>query len=167
LCATFLGIVLTDIAIGVMVGLGLSILFFVSRMSKEFVVRKGDVELQENELTHVYTLKGPIFFGTAKRLATLLAKDLPKDYLILSMEHVPYMDITAEAVLSSIIRRCKHHHVTFILAGLQEQPKELLKTTKLYHRLDEKFIFDAIEEAGNYANQLEIEEYVKGEAKEQ
>ncbi|MCH5583977.1 SulP family inorganic anion transporter [Shimazuella sp. AN120528] len=157
LCATFLCIVLTDIAIGVMVGLGLSILFFVFRMSNEFVVRKANVELQENEITHVYTLKGPIFFGTAKQLAGLLAKDLPKDYLILSMEHVPYMDITAEAVLSSIIRRCKQHQVKFILAGLQTQPLELLQTTRLYQSLDEKYIFKSIEEAKDYAKQLEIQ----------
>lgn len=157
LCATFLCIVLTDIALGVLVGLGLSILFFVFRMSREFVVRKANVELQENEVTHVYTLKGPIFFGTAKQLAALLAKDLPQDYLILSMEHVPYMDITAEAVLSSIIRRCKQHHVKFLLAGLQPQPLELLQTTRLYQSLDEKYIFKNIQEAENFAKRLELE----------
>jgi SulP family sulfate permease len=157
LCATFIFTVLTDITIGVLVGLGLSILFFVFRMSKEFVVRKGEsVELQEDELTHVYTLKGPIFFGTAKRLASLLAKDLPKDYLILSMEHVPYMDITAEAVLNSIIRRCKKNQVKFILAGLQAQPKELLQTTKLYQSLDETYIFTTIEDAKRFAKNLEV-----------
>jgi SulP family sulfate permease len=157
LCATFLGIVLTDIALGVLVGLGLSILFFVFRMSREFVVRKANVELQENEVTHVYTLKGPIFFGTAKQLAALLAKDLPKDYLILSMEHVPYMDMTAEAVLSSIIRRCKQNQVKFLLAGLQPQPLELLQTTRLYQSLDEKYLFKSIKEAKNFAKQLELE----------
>jgi SulP family sulfate permease len=165
LCATFLCIVLTDIAIGMMVGLGLSILFFVFRMSKEFVVRKGNVELQEDEATHVYTLKGPIFFGTAKQLGALLAKDLPKDYLILSMEHVPYMDITAEAVLSSIIRRCKQNHVKFILAGLQPQPLELLQTTRLYQSLDEDYIFSSIKEAENFAKQLELKS-VEAQAKE-
>jgi SulP family sulfate permease len=157
LCATFLCTVLTDITIGVVVGLGLSILFFVVRMSKQFVVHHGKVELLEDAQAHVYTLKGPIFFGTARHLANLLNKELPNDYLILSMEQVPYIDITAEAVIRSIVRRCRQHQVTFILAGLQTQPKELLETTKLFDRLDKQYVFSTLEEAKLLAGQWEKE----------
>lgn len=164
LCATFLCTVLTDITIGVLVGLGLSILFFVVRMSKQFVVHHGKVEVLEDSHAHVYTLKGPIFFGTARHLANLLNKELPKDYLIVSMEHVPYMDITAEAVLSSIIRRCRQHQVAFILAGLQTQPKELLETTKLYDRLDKRYVLSTLDEAKQLAGQWEKERELTEEA---
>jgi SulP family sulfate permease len=154
LCATFLCTVLTDITIGVSVGLGLSILFFVFRMSREFVVKKGantQIEANEqNEQIHIYTLKGPIFFGSAKQLTRVLEIGLPKQFLILSIEHVPYMDITAEAVFEAIVRKCKQHHVQVLLVGLQAKPRALLESTGLYHSIGEKFIFPSLQTAQDY-----------------
>jgi SulP family sulfate permease len=76
--------------------------------------------------------------------------------LLLRMGKVPFIDLTGEAHLSSIVKDFSKHG-TVLISGLGSQPEEVLRKTGLYETIGEEHFFkhtgDAIQYSLNHLDQ--------------
>jgi SulP family sulfate permease len=166
LIVTFLLTVLIDLTTGVGVGLLLALVAFVRLMSgtlkvskvmpdpadklvKPEMVQKGSVCPQIN----MYTVEGPIFFGSTERFENEIEEILhskPK-VLLLRMSKVSFIDTSGEALLAKIVDEMKFNRLEVVISGIQEQPKEMFEKTGLYQTIGEENIFSRTGDAINKA----------------
>ncbi len=172
LVITFILTVVFDLVVAIEIGMLLACLLFMKRMSDETSVKswkyttlreeESDIEKQDkeereqlmniSESIRVYEMSGPLFFGAADRIGTIIVKDMTK-YLILRMRSVPAMDITAMNAMNSLYEKCKKDGITLILSHVNEQPMRVMQKAGFYDKVGKnnfcKNIYAAIERAEN------------------
>jgi len=169
LLVTFLMTVFTSLMTAVPVGIVLSVIIFVKRMSEIMTIAKvlpdpHDKHQKVSPLTEgephrncpqisMYTVEGPLFFGVANMFEKSIMNgiQLKPKILILRMGNVPYMDTTGEANLASLVRHFTKNGGTIILSEIQEQPRQLLERTGLQHVIGEEHIFETTGEAISFS----------------
>lgn len=133
--------VLLDMQIAVAVGIGLASILFIKRTidlySIELVNTKLTVHPDIPENISIYDINGPMFFGAAQNaLKTLLNSKEDIDVVILNMQNVTMIDMTAMVALKSIVDTFKSRNKKLIFSGLNERIlRKLIKA---------KFTFDDI-----------------------
>lgn len=166
LMATFLLTVFTDLTTGVGAGLLLALVAFVVKMSHGLQVSKvlpdpkdklvkPEIVAEGNNCPQIsmYTIEGPLFFGSTEKFEESIAHILqskPK-VLLLRMSKVSFIDTSGEALLVSIANQMKEQDGQLLLSGLKRQPKELLWSTRFHEHVGEKFFFTRTGQALNYA----------------
>lgn len=167
LVVTFLLTVFIDLTTAVEVGLLLAVILFTKRMVDAQVIAKAlpnlnktgkKVETQMVTEGHdcpqitIYNIEGPLFFGVAQTFQQTIMNTInhkPK-ILLLRMAKVPFIDLTGEAHLMSMVRDFSKHG-TVIVSGLGSQPEEILKRTGLYDLIGEEHFFKHTGDAIQYA----------------
>jgi SulP family sulfate permease len=125
--------VIFDMVIAVTAGVLLAALLFMRRMAEIAGARfvdgqspHGHGELPPGVL--LYEIAGPLFFGAAqKAMSALHGMGGNVRVLILDMTNVPAMDATGLVALESALARLKRDGVDVIIAGAQQQPREVLE----------------------------------------
>lgn len=153
LVSTFLLTVIFDLVVAVEVGLVLSSLFFIYRISTltkvEEVVLSPEVStLPDGRRVGAWTLYGSLFFGSVTKLENLLdpGRKLP-DIVILEMDHVINLDTTGLDALTSLLKSQKKHGGELIIAGAQEQPWSLMKRGGFFAALGEANVVKSLNAA--------------------
>ena len=149
LIATFLLTVLFDLVVAIEIGMLISCLLFMKRMSDEtelkswkradeFSTEKEAAE--QNMLRHipasisVYEITGPLFFGAADTIKQISVKDGTR-CLIIRMRSVPSVDSTAMNALSGLCNYCKKHDITLILSHVNKQPMRAMEKAGLLDQI--------------------------------
>jgi SulP family sulfate permease len=144
--------VIFDLTVAVEVGLVLSSLFYIYRISS--ITRLDPIELGERaqlpdgRKLGAWQVFGSLFFGSVTKLEGLLdpARPLP-DVVILEMHKVINIDTTGldalEALHASLLRRGGR----LILADLNEQPRSLLRRSGMLDELGPQNITASLEVA--------------------
>lgn len=164
LAITFLLTVFLNLTWAVGIGLILAIIIFTKRMSDIMVTAKvlpnpeHKVDAQIVTESHdcpqisIYNVEGPLFFGAAQTFQQSIMNTInyKPNVLLLRMGKVPFMDMTGESYLSSIIHDFSKNGVVLI-SGLNTQPKNVLMKSGLYDLIGETHFFEHTGEAINYA----------------
>ncbi|WP_396135452.1 SulP family inorganic anion transporter [Bacillus sp. 3255] len=168
LLTTFFLTVLADLTIAVEVGLALSGIIFVKHMSSLLTTAKVlpvPSEKNEQAAAHVlveqhhcpqisiYAVEGVMFFGAATLFEKAMmdeTHDKPKVF-ILKMAAVPYLDSTGESILSGIIKHFHKHGGRVLIAELQNQPRQMLKRTRLDDFIGQEHFFEKTGDAISFA----------------
>ncbi|WP_042356117.1 SulP family inorganic anion transporter [Bacillus rubiinfantis] len=158
LVVTFLLTVFVNLTTAVEVGLLLSAILFVKRMSDVMVTAKAlpnyhaeriKVETGMVSDTHdcpqisIFNIEGPLFFGAALMFEESIMNTInykPK-ILLLRMGRVPFIDLTGEANLARIVQHFSKNGIV-IISGLNSQPESVLKKTGLYDKIGGEHFFD-------------------------
>jgi SulP family sulfate permease len=166
LIVTFLLTVFFNLTTAVEVGLVMSAILFVKRMSDVTTTAKalpnlnhkqGKVETSMVTDTHdcpqisIFNVDGPLFFGAAQTFEKTIMSTInyrPK-ILLLRMSKVPLIDTTGEAILASIVNNFSKSGIVMI-SGLNEQPESVLKKTGLYDLIGHEHFFEHTGEAIQY-----------------
>jgi sulfate permease, SulP family len=145
LLVTFALTVLVDLTVAIQVGVVLGAVLFMHRMAEAVMVQKGVDFLQADiddslvsapdfshralpEGAEMVSLRGPLFFGAARRLGDVLDVMTTRPRIfILRMRNVPIVDSTGVAALSDFTRRCRAQNIQVIISGLREQPAQVLE----------------------------------------
>ena len=167
LVVTFLLTVFVDLTTAVEVGLLLAVLLFTKRMVDSGVFAQALPNLNKASKkveTHVvseghdcpqitiYNIEGPLFFGVAQTFQQTIMNTInnkPK-LLLLRMGKVPFIDLTGEAHLASIVKSFSKHG-TVLISGLGNQPEEVLRKTGLYDTIGEEHFFKHTGDAIQYS----------------
>lgn len=167
LVVTFVLTVFVNLTVAVEVGLVMSAILFVKRMSDVMITAKALPNPQTNRAkvetgmvtdTHdcpqisIFNIEGPLFFGAALTFEETIMNTInyrPK-ILLLRMGRVPFMDTTGEANLASIVRHFSKNGIVLI-SGINPQPESVLKKTGLYEMVGEQHFFAHTGEAIQYA----------------
>ena len=145
--------VVFDLAVAVEVGLVLSSLFFIYRISSLTKVEPLPLSperavLPDGRRVGAWELFGSIFFGSVTKLENLLdpAKPLP-DVVILEMHKVINFDTTGLDALESLHATLKKRGGRLILVDLNEQPLSLLKRSGMLDEIGRDNVFDDLDTA--------------------
>ena len=171
LIATFLLTVLFDLVVAIEIGMLISCLLFMIRMSDEtelkswkradeFSTEKEAAE--QNMLRHipasisVYEITGPLFFGAADTIKQISVKDGTR-CLIIRMRSVPSVDSTAMNALSGLCDYCKKHDITLILSHVNKQPMRAMEKAGLLDQIGRKNFRRNINASIEYAEAIVTE----------
>lgn len=168
LVITFLLTVFTDLTTAVEAGLILAVILFVKRMSETLTVSKvlpDPDDKHAKAMPHMvyeghdcpqvsmFTVEGALFFGAARYFENTIMEtihDKPK-VLLLLMNKVPFMDTTGERNMAELVKHFTGHGGKVLVAGIQKQPLEVLRTTGLYGKVGEDSFFEHTGDAIDYA----------------
>lgn len=157
LVVTFTLTVVFDLVVAIIIGIILSTVLFMKRMS-DVTDAYGWKEINEAEdcehirlkkvpeNTMVFEITGPIFFGASNKIADVI-KSAKKQVLILRMRSVPAIDATGIHSFESIVKLCKKQGKTLILSHVNEQPMKTLKKSGMLSEIGEENICANIDEA--------------------
>ncbi len=162
--------VFVDLTVAIEVGVVLSSLLFMNRMSKVTEIRHITRELHEDyesedALTittrsvpprvEVFEIYGPFFFGVANQFkdAVGIVKEPPK-VLILRMRHVMSIDATAMRALEDIVDKVRGDGTRLILSGITPQLQKFLYRNGLRQKLEHVGLFPDIDAALDEAKRL-------------
>ena len=159
LVLTFALTVVFDLVVAIEVGLVLTCVLFMKRMSDTTKLRKWD-DASENEAykaipenAAVYELSGPLFFGAADEILKV-SEETGKNCIVLRMKGVTAIDSTGLRNLERIYAQCSDAGITLILSHLNEQPRKTLEKAGLMSRIGEKNLCPEINAALSRAAEL-------------
>jgi sulfate permease, SulP family len=159
LLTCFILTVLLDMQIAVAVGIGLASILFIKRTidlySIELVNTKLTVHPDIPENISIYDINGPMFFGAAQNaLKTLLNSKEDIDIVILNMQNVTMIDMTAMVALKSIVDNFKSKNKKLIFSGLNERIlRKLIKANFTFDDINLKS-FNNINDSINYSKTI-------------
>ncbi len=166
LLVTFLLTVFVNLTVAVEVGLLLAMISFIVRMSRLLDIEKlvpqdnlgvmpKNFLVAEQNCTQfdIYTIEGPLFFGTATKFEQTLTRVINRraKILLLRMNRVPFIDATGEANLATLISNFQESNGIILVSGISEQPLKILQTSGLYEQIGSERIFERTEQAVEYA----------------
>ena len=137
LIVTFFLTVFADLTIAIEVGMVLSSLLFMQRMSKlsEISSLEADFDNMEEYASlpkgiSVYEINGPFFFGAANKYKEVLKEvGIRSKVMVLRMRNVPFIDATGMHNFKEVLKTLKNYKVRIVLSGVQPNVREeLLKS---------------------------------------
>lgn len=137
LVATFVLTVVFDLVVAIEIGMLVTCVLFIKRMSDETLIKGWKLIEDENDPdsitlrkvpanTMVYEISGPMFFGAADKILGITVKE-DMNNLVLRMRSVNAIDSTALNALSTLAGNCKKNNVRLILSHVNEQPMNAMK----------------------------------------
>jgi SulP family sulfate permease len=157
LTVTFALTVIFDLVVAIAVGMILTAVLFMKRMSEETAVNGWkyiDPDTDEDGIdlkvvpkdVRVYEISGPLFFGVADKIPEIILKDYTR-CLILRMRSVPSLDLTALNALEVLYEKCKKQGVRLILSHVNEQPLQVMQKSGFYAMVGKENFCAHIDEA--------------------
>lgn len=137
LIVTFFLTVVFDLVVAIEIGMLLTCLLFMKRMSDETHVDSWTYVDDDSEAVNdhmqklakeirVYEITGPLFFGAANAIEHIVVKDFTK-CLVLRMRSVPALDSTAMNALQNLVKYCEAKGITPIFSHVNEQPMHVME----------------------------------------
>ena len=157
LVVTFVLTVVFDLVVAIAVGMVLTAMLFIKRMSDETSVNGWkyiDPDTDEDGIdlrvvpkdVRVYEISGPLFFGAADKIPEIMLKDYTR-CLILRMRAVPSLDSTALNALELLYKKCEKQGVRLIFSHVNEQPLQVMRKAGFYDKVGEDNFCNHIDEA--------------------
>ena len=147
LVVTFVLTIVFDLVVAICVGLVLSTLLFMKRMSDEtnaYGWKEIDEASDEDNIglktipegVSVFEITGPIFFGVATKFSdAVLRADKTKKVLVLRMRSVPAIAATGIHAFETILESLDKKENKLVASHLNEQPLKILKKSGIYKRI--------------------------------
>ncbi len=130
LLSTFFLTILVDLTVAIEVGVVLSALLFMKRMSdisEKRIDNIVDTDLIEDYSQipngiSIYEISGPLFFASAKRYSEIIEEiGIKSEVLIIRMRHVSFIDNTGLHNLEDTLKILHKRNVFVILSGLNKE----------------------------------------------
>ena len=160
LLITFTLTIFTDLVVAVNIGVILSMLHFLRRMSTSVeVVAQSDqhlgTELPKGVL--VYAVEGPLFFGAVENFErALVHTHTDPRCVIIRLTRVPFMDITGIQALELAVQNLERRGVKVLICEANELVLGKLRRAELIPETDAKNYFEDIEAAVAFCRSTEI-----------
>jgi SulP family sulfate permease len=155
LVGTFLLTVIFDLTVAVEVGLVLSCVFFIWRMSQLFRAEPLDDEALRRATgrpapagVHVMGLYGSLFFGAVGKVEAIV-EALPAGtrVLVLECQRLVQLDTTGLDALTQLLRALRQRGVALRLAAVNDQPRSLMHRSGFDALLDDGAVAPTLAEA--------------------
>lgn len=162
LIITFLLTIFVDLVVAVNIGVILSTLHFLRRMTASVEIEelsaghvKATYQLNLPSSIMVYTINGPFFFGASEKFENTLLSihDLPR-VLIIQLGWVPFMDITGLQTLEEIVSQLQKKNIVVILSNANARVTNKLKKAQIYDLFGAKNVVSSLSVAITRAKQL-------------
>ncbi len=156
LILTFLLTVIFDLVVAIEVGLVLACVLFMSRMSKESIV-KSWVSKEENpdlmevsDHIRVFELSGPMFFAISSQIDRMGIEEGTR-CIVLRMGAVPSVDTDALIKLKALVASCQEKGITVLFSHVNPQPLRAMRKFGLYDLVQKENFYPNIQSALDHA----------------
>ncbi|MBR5553048.1 MAG: STAS domain-containing protein [Clostridia bacterium] len=148
LVVTFALTVIFDLVVAIEIGLLLTVILFLKRMTDVTSVRVWDKNGAKTypDGTKIYDVDGPLFFSSAEKLSQICPDDTTKN-IIIRMHDVQALDVSALKVLTSLVDGCKSRGVRVVFAHVQAQPMKILKKSGFFDKVGNENFADTVDDA--------------------
>jgi len=164
LVLTFVLTVVFDLVVAIEIGMLVTAILFLKRMTEVTKVRKwtdaGDSDAPDSERlktvpagTEVIEIEGPMFFATADVLEDINVNPETK-VLILRMRNIPALDISAMKAIDAIHDYCVKKNIRLLLSHANEQPLSVMKKAGFYDKIGAEGFLANIDEALEKAEEI-------------
>lgn len=167
LIVTFLLTVFVDLTIAIEVGVLMSAVLFMKRMTDVTLIRNITSELDERVDEEalrgdsgsisrrkvpagvaVYEAEGALFFGVAESIRdTISIGKNPPRVLILRTRHVLALDATAIRALGDLKKQCDRYRTQLVISGIHSQPLIAMERSGLLYQIGQDNVCATIDEA--------------------
>jgi SulP family sulfate permease len=156
LLSTFLLTVFVDLTIAIEVGVVLSALLFMKRMSdlsEKRVNNIVDTDIIEDysdipDNISIYEISGPLFFASAKRYSEIIEEiGIKSRVLIIRMRHVSFIDATGMRNLKDTLLILQNRGVYVILSGLSQEIISDLERNNISSSINRLDLCDSFDKA--------------------
>lgn len=163
LLTTFFLTVFFDLTLAIEVGVLLSAILFMKRMSdisEKRINNVVDTDLIENysdlpKGLNIYEISGPLFFASARRYSEAIEEiGLKCKVLIIRMRHVAFVDQTGLHNLKDTIKILKNKNIIILLSGVNPEIKEKFEKYQVTALIPEELIFDHFRKATEKAREI-------------
>ncbi len=163
LLTTFLLTVFVDLTVAIEIGVVLSAILFMKRMSDISEKRVNniiDTDLIEDysmlpKEINIYEISGPLFFASSKTYSERIELiGLKSKVLIIRMRHVSFIDHTGLHNLIETIGILKKANITIILSGVNKEVKADFKKFEINNLIPNELICDNFDKSLNLAVRL-------------
>lgn len=138
---------LADLTLAVEVGVILAMLNFFRRMTRFVAVREVGVDELAPHLDEdrpalpdgvvVYSIGGPFFFGAIEQFeSALLHSDTDPRAVIIRLDDVPFIDLSALVALQDTVERLEHRGITVAFAGANPKVGERIERSNISPTVD-------------------------------
>lgn len=159
---TMFATALLDLTQAIIIGVGLSALFYVYRSSIVTVTRKDvdvatlqsrghDIDSTHPDISVVY-ITGPLFFAATQAFYREFGDHRGDRVLILSMRGVPLIDVSGLELIEDVLERQKRCGGELMLCAVQPAVRRMLDRSRLTEEIGEQNIFWAADAAILEAN---------------
>lgn len=164
LLVTFFLTVVFDLVVAIEIGMLLTCLLFMKRMSDETHVDSWTYVDDDSDAVNdhmqklakeirVYEITGPLFFGAANAIEHIVVKDFTK-CLVLRMRSVPALDSTAMNALQNLVKYCEAKDITPIFSHVNEQPMHVMEKSGFVELVGKDNFCANISDALKHAEEL-------------
>jgi len=159
LLTVFLLTVFVDLTVAIEIGVVLSALLFMKRMSDSVVQLPPEIDSDvisdfsnlPKEIS-IYEINGPLFFASAKHYTeTLKATGFKSKVIIIRMRHVPFIDATGLHNFKDVLKVLKNSGTKIILSGVNDAVFGDLLKFQFMELITPDCILPSFEEAINKA----------------
>lgn len=153
LVITFVLTVVFDLVVAIEIGLLITVILFVKRMTDVTNIRKWEEKAEKDgrlkeipEKTVVYEINGPLFFATSDILSDI---DTGKDTqtVIFRMHSIPSIDISALQILEKTYESYKQRNIRVMFSHVNEQPLMVMKKSGFFDAVGKDNFASNIDEA--------------------
>jgi len=113
-----------NLALGVLVGVLLSGLFFASKISKTF---KLSSELSINQESRVYLVEGQVFFASASNFINAFDFNEKLKEAIIDVGAAQFWDVTSVAALETVINKLKNRGAAVRVIGINHGSEKIIR----------------------------------------
>ncbi len=155
--ATMLATIVFDLTIAIVVGVGISVVLLLGRLS-HLEIRYADIDCERLSIQDEKTrsrlkramacyVNGPIMFANAQTVEAMADKMLDRDTVFMSLRGVSDIDISGAQAMTNLANTLKLRGTTLILTGLPEQTKKTADRCGLTDAIGEDHFFHGMERA--------------------
>lgn len=149
LMGTFIAGILVDLLFAVQIGVLLTALLFLRRMTEVTHIRAWDYGVEQRPVprgTLVYEINGPVIFATADELMQITGGNDTK-VIILRMNSVPTVDFTALRNLEKFLITCQKRQIKLIFSHVNAHPYAIMKKARFIELAGPEYFCANIDEA--------------------
>ena len=153
LVLTFVLTVVFDLVVAIEIGLLVTIILFMKRMSDVTNIRKWSERENGKEVpldTEVFDINGPMFFATSDKFAELPLNENTKT-VIIRMQSIPSLDISALRSIKGFYEKCRNENINVVFSHVNEQPLSVMKKAGFYDAVGAENFFLNIDDALKFA----------------
>lgn len=153
---TMLATAALDLTNAILLGMGVTSLIFISRLSNiDVTIKPIDIvsmRARGHELdtvdaeSKVAYITGPMFFGSIAAIRSAFIT-LPANNLILSMRGVPAIDVSGLELIEMLHQRMQKQNGRLLFAAVQPSVKQMLDRAKITQRIGENHFFWSADQA--------------------
>ena len=148
MAATLLATVFASLVVGIACGLSIAAFAYFKRAyGANSALRREAKDVESPERVALFSIGGPLFFHTARRVLEEASSQTPEVALVLCLRNTEVIDASGIQALKDVVNAHKEDEREIYLSGVSESQRDLLHRTGVIDMVGDALVFGSREAA--------------------